>query len=42
MEARVLADFKEVIGKELSNVNIDLARLKEESARNNEEQSQLK
>ena len=42
MEARVLADFKEVIGKELLNLNIDLARLKEESARNNEEQSQLK
>jgi len=35
MEARVLADFTEVI-------NIDLARLKEESARNNEEQCQLK
>ena len=35
MEARVLADFTEVI-------NIDLARLKEESARNNEEQSLLK
>ena len=35
MEARVLADFTKVI-------NIDLARLKEESARNNEEQCHLK
>ena len=42
MEARVLAHFKKVIGEKLSNIDIDLARLKEESARNNEEQSQLK
>ena len=42
MEARVLADFKEVIRKEISNINKELVNLAEESARNKEEQSQLK
>ncbi|XP_078384792.1 uncharacterized protein LOC144667264 [Oculina patagonica] len=42
MEARVLADFKEVITKELSNINTDLATLMEESVRNERQQSQLK
>ncbi|KAJ7370124.1 hypothetical protein OS493_034053 [Desmophyllum pertusum] len=42
MEARVLADFKEVIGKELSNINTGLKTLTEESIRNKEQQSQLK
>ena len=42
MEAQVLADFKVVISKELSNINTDLAKLMEESIRNEEQQSQLK
>jgi len=42
MEARVLADFKEVIRKEISNINTELANLVEESARNKEQQTELK
>ncbi len=42
MEARVLADFKDVITKELSNINTDLAKLMEESVRKEQQQRQLK
>ena len=42
MEARVLADFKEVIGKEISTINMKLINLEEESQKNKEEQEYLK
>ena len=42
MEARVLADFKEVIRKEILNINTELTNLVEESARNKEQQTELK
>ena len=42
MEARVLADFKEVLRNEISNINNNLTMLMEESVRNKDQQSQLK
>ena len=42
MEARVLADFQEVIRKEISSINTELTNLVEESERNKEQQCQLK
>ena len=42
MEARVLADFKEVIRKEISTINVKLISLEEESQKNKEEQDYLK
>lgn len=42
MEARVVADFKEVIGKEISSINMKLVNLEEESQKNKEEQEHLK
>ena len=42
MEAKVLADFKEIIGKEIQSINTELANLAEESERNKEQQIELK
>ena len=42
MEAQVVADYRNVIATELSNINTDLAVLKEEAVRNHQQQSQLK
>ena len=42
MEAKVLADFKEIIGKEILSINTELANLAEESERNTEQQIELK
>ena len=42
MEARVLADFREVIRKEILIINTELTNLVEESARNKEQQTELK
>ena len=42
IEARVLADFREVIQKELLIINTELTNLMEESARNKEQQTELK
>ena len=42
MEARVVVDLKEVIRKEISNINTELANLMEESERNKAQQSHLK
>ena len=41
MEAQVLADFKEVIQKKISEINTELTNLVDESERNKEQQSQL-
>lgn len=41
MEARVLVDLKEVIGKEIARIDTQLTNLEEESARNKEERNQL-
>ncbi|XP_044175919.1 uncharacterized protein LOC114950200 [Acropora millepora] len=42
MEAKVLADFKEIIGKEIQSINTELANLAEESEKNIEQQFELK
>ena len=42
MEAQVFADLNEVIRKDLSNMNTELANLAEESERNKEEQSRIR
>jgi len=42
MEARVVDELKEVIRKEISNINTELANLMEESERNKAQQSHLK
>ena len=42
MEAKVLAEFKETIGKHIQSINTELKNLAEESERNQEQQIELK